>query len=299
MIPILVLVLIGQVSPLDRGIAYLSIEVPRWRTEHTCRSCHHHGDGARALLEGRAAGLKVSEEALAEAMAWLAQPSDWDKNETDGPFTDKRLAQLQFAGALSSAWRERVITDRVGWNTVVERLLADQAGDGSWQVGQTGILGTPVTRGKALATALAIEALSETDLPPVAASVTKAKRWLAARRIESTLDAASSIRVGDLDGPGLALLIRGQSNSGGWGPYPTSPPEVFDTAVVLWALSKHRADPRVRLLIEKGRNYLVSNQTEDGSWTETTRPSGSESLAQRVSTTAWAVIALISIQVIK
>ncbi len=41
-----------------------------------------------------------------------------------------------------------------------------------------------------------------------------------------------------------------------------------------------------------GRRYLVKTQLDDGSWNETTRPAGQTSYAQRVSTTAWALLAL-------
>jgi hypothetical protein len=46
-------------------------------------------------------------------------------------------------------------------------------------------------------------------------------------------------------------------------------------------------------MIGKGRAYLVATQQDDGSWTETTRPSGNESYAQRLSTTGWATLALL------
>ena len=45
--------------------------------------------------------------------------------------------------------------------------------------------------------------------------------------------------------------------------------------------------------IRRGRERLAALQEKDGNWRETTRPSGAESYAQRVSTTAWAALALI------
>jgi hypothetical protein len=38
---------------------------------------------------------------------------------------------------------------------------------------------------------------------------------------------------------------------------------------------------------------LMRRQLADGSWPETTRPAGQASYAQRISTTAWALLALI------
>jgi hypothetical protein len=47
-------------------------------------------------------------------------------------------------------------------------------------------------------------------------------------------------------------------------------------------------------MIRTGRAYLIAHQQEDGSWPETTRPSGGVSYAQRMSTSAWATWALIN-----
>jgi hypothetical protein len=46
-------------------------------------------------------------------------------------------------------------------------------------------------------------------------------------------------------------------------------------------------------MMTQGRSYLVVQQTEEGAWPETTRPSGGESYAQRISTTGWATLALL------
>jgi Squalene-hopene cyclase C-terminal domain len=91
----------------------------------------------------------------------------------------------------------------------------------------------------------------------------------------------------------LTLISRGQTKDGGWGPYADSPPEVFDTALVLLALANSKAaaiEDRVR----RGRNFLATQQDPDGGWPATTRPPGGESYAQRLSTTGWATLALLA-----
>jgi hypothetical protein len=52
-------------------------------------------------------------------------------------------------------------------------------------------------------------------------------------------------------------------------------------------------DATLRPSIERAHAYLVGAQNGDGSWPETTRPPGGESYAQRISTTAWALLALL------
>jgi hypothetical protein len=99
----------------------------------------------------------------------------------------------------------------------------------------------------------------------------------------------------------LDTLKRGQGPDGGWGPYVSSQAEPFDTALALLALAPLRGGAVVAApftsselaqAIARGRQYLISVQADDGSWPETTRPSGGESYAQRISTSAWALLGL-------
>jgi hypothetical protein len=65
---------------------------------------------------------------------------------------------------------------------------------------------------------------------------------------------------------------------------------------VLLALARSRDDdlPGRTEAIRRGRAYLVAAQRPDGSWPETTRPPDGESYAQRLSTTGWALQALLA-----
>ena len=115
------------------------------------------------------------------------------------------------------------------------------------------------------------------------------------------LESAVDERAVTLRQKSLAILRQGQARDGGWGPYTTAPSESFDTAVAILALLAFRENPALaaptmteaewRTAIDRGRTYLLSQQNDDGSWVETTRPTGQESYSQRISTTAWALIA--------
>ena len=81
-----------------------------------------------------------------------------------------------------------------------------------------------------------------------------------------------------------------QTSDGGWGPSSSAPAEIFDTAIVVLAL-KAAGETK---LIQRGREFLIRSQQTSGGWPETTRPPGSQSYAQHISTTAWATLALLA-----
>jgi hypothetical protein len=121
--------------------------------------------------------------------------------------------------------------------------------------------------------------------------------------VETVLDAAAILlalaRSSDPAARKQALrafesIRKGEAKRGGWGPETTSPPEVFDTALVLLALVEQEQTAEVRAWIERGRTYLLLSQEADGNWPETTRPSGADSYAQRLSTSGWATLALLA-----
>ena len=77
-------------------------EVPRWKAENDCYSCHNNGDAARALIAAAARGFTVG-TAMDDTLEWLRRPGGWNKNKTTGGIDDKPLARIQFASALRLA----------------------------------------------------------------------------------------------------------------------------------------------------------------------------------------------------
>jgi squalene cyclase len=299
----------AQAGPEARAVAYLSDEVPRWRREHPCYSCHNNGDATRALLAAAARGHALG-GAVDDTLSWLAAPERWDQNALRGGSEDLPLARIQFASALLSM----VEAGRAGGDALERAaalVSAHQQPDGSWQLNPSQILGGATFYGRALATAMARRTLARASSAGAKASLARADTWLRSFEVATVLD-ASSVLIG-LDGADdgaaadqrarcLQLLKEGQGPDGGWGPYVTSPSEVFDTALAVLALSGVSeseaagvySGAELRDAVRGGREFLVSAQADDGSWLETTRPSGGESYAQRISTTAWALLALLA-----
>jgi hypothetical protein len=299
----------GEQRPTDRStpeakaVAFLSREVPQWSRENHCYSCHNNGDAARALYQAARAGYHVPDEALADTTRWLVRPESWDHNGGDGPFNDKRLARVVFTTTLTTAIATGRITDRSVLMRAAARLALDQAADGSWPLDGEDSTSSPATHGRSLATFLARGSLMAAQPDHFRAAIERADRWLLSRELSNVTDASvclltsavvQSPENADRRRRSLDLLRRAQSDDGGWGPYVKSPPESFDTALVLLGLSQCDASSMVGGMLTRGRSFLIAQQRDDGSWIETTRPSGNVSYAQRISTTGWATLALLA-----
>jgi hypothetical protein len=289
-------------SPEERAIAFLAREVPRWSRENRCFSCHNNGDAARALYHASRLSFAVPPKALVDTSHWLARPHEWDRNDGKAGVSDKGLARIQFAAALVEGFGARRTQDRQALARAAQLVAELQDKDGSWKVDANNNLGSPATYGACLATHLACGILKTADQDRYKTSIARAEAWVLHTPVKSVLDAAAVLltwsdskseqanarKVACLD-----FMRTAQAASGGWGPYLKSAPEPFDTAVAVLSLIQQTERPGVKHQVEAGRAYLISCQLADGSWPETTRPSGAESYAQRISTTAWATLALL------
>src|SRR5688572_7058310 len=297
-------------TAIARGVGYLTKAVPKWKAEHPCYSCHNNGDATRALLVASAKGYEIG-ASLDDTLTFLKQPAKWDQNKAPDGFDDKQLARVQFASALAVAERngKAASTDL---DQAAKLLVADQKADGSWTLDQSQSIASPATYGTIIATWSARTTLIASGMQPDHFTIVAADRWIRGLVAENVIDAsatvlalehASDVMAENLRRTCLQIVRQGQSPDGGWGPYVTAKPQVFDTAMAVQALSLLDVEPRLarstyrpeelKEAIAKGKAYLASQQRPDGSWPETTRPADQESYAQRISTTGWALLALL------
>ena len=286
-------------AAIARGVKYLSVEVPKWRAEHPCYSCHNNGDAARALMVASARGYDIG-TSLDDTIAFLRQPANWDQTQAAEGFDDKQLARVQFGAALAVA-HEHGRALRADLEKAVKLLIADQKADGSWTLDQSQSIASPATYGTIIATWSARATLMASLLRPGHPAIDAADKWIRGLKPQNVIDCAAVIlalgRASDtaaeeLRRGCLVILQNGQSRDGGWGPYVTAAPQVFDTAMAVQALAMLDR-PELKAPIARGKAYLVSQQRPDGSWPETTRPADQQSYAQRISTTGWAMLALL------
>jgi len=272
---------------LQTALNFLAREVPRWERENHCYSCHNNGDAARALYLGRQKGYSVPNEAISGTTEWLLTPERWDDIHGAPAASDKKLARIQFTAALAEAVRTGAVKTKPILASASVELLKLQSSDGSWQVDTGGLPGAPATYGTALATYLSRSSLELQKRTQFEAAINRATRWLSNTKPDSTVDAAALLLAQPDRDDCREFLLKSQTSDGGWGAQPRMPAEAFDTALVLLALrGEGSAAARARAL-------LIRMQEADGGWPETTRPSGSQSYAERISTTGWVVYALL------
>jgi hypothetical protein len=276
------------------AVDYLARETPRWEPENHCFSCHNNGDAARALMLAKARGYDVPESALAGTLEWLRRPEAWDESRGNPGFSDRKLARIQFSAALAEAVRDglrgRGILESAG-----EALVGLQGSNGEWLVDTGGVTGAPATYGPVLATYMARHALQTAGQARFDAAIARAGAWLLGVAPGNVLDrAAILLALPDTAAKHLPALLAAQNSDGGWGPQPRAPSEAFDTAVALLALHGVGGAETTKA-IGRGRVFLERFQLNDGSWPETTRPSGFTSYAERISTAGWAAYALLAL----
>lgn len=274
-----------NVVSIAKAIEYLKKELPK----------EANGDAARALLVAASKGYDVG-TSLDRTLEILKQPATWDLPKAPGGVDSKALARLQFTSALALAERTGK-APAATLEAAAKLLVADQKTDGSWQLDPSDTLGSPLTYGPILATWSARSSLIASGIQPDFFSVVQADRWIRGVKPETVRDAASTmlaleqssdVMAENLRRDCLSILRQGQSaQTGGWGP------QVFETALAVLALGSLQSEPRLArsaytvdeltATIANGKRYLVSQQQPDGSWPD----------PQQVSTTAWALLALL------
>jgi hypothetical protein len=180
-------------SPEEKAVAFLTRDVPAWSRDNGCFSCHNNGDAARALYAASRRGHRIPPEALAATTAWIRAPHRWKENKGDPGFSDKRLADVQFASALLAAVETGHVADRAPLEAAARLLLAAQAKDGSWRIDAGATLGSPATYGTPLATWMALRVLRQSGLAEARPAARRAGQWL--RRLKPVNLLAASTRL--------------------------------------------------------------------------------------------------------
>jgi hypothetical protein len=269
-------------SAIDRGAAFLAKDALQWKKDHNCVSCHHAALVSWSLREAKLKGHAVDEPVLAEMTKWVAESGSGKTGvpRPEGIPKALNMKAVLFALALQ-ADPQQDETSQNGLKLLLQTVKEDQNDDGVWN-------SWPDTRppifGHSDETATALATL--TLLPPAAAgdesavvARDKGLKWLAEH--ETTSDhQAICVRLMLLKKAGrpeaewqplVKRLVESQQGDGGWRQSAEMASDAHATGQALYALSLAELKPSDPVL-QRGREFLIKSQREDGGWTMTSRP---------------------------
>ncbi len=293
------------------ALARLQLASPGFSKGTRCISCHHQSLPAVAVALARARGVPV--DATLATHPGEATLRDWGPRAERSQLGEGLLAigASDIAYGLWQFAEEGVRPNRV-IDSVVVGLAHAQRADGTWRISD---VRAPLADGSPIHfTALAIRGLKHYAPPAlrhmIDARVVRAVQSLRSSTPKDTQDEAFKLlglvwsgasqreiseqarRIGDL-----------QRLSGGWGQLPTMAPDAYATGQALHALAESGASASAAY--QKGVQYLLTTQFEDGTWFVRSRafgfqpyfdagfPHGRDQFISAAAT-AWAAMALTS-----
>ena len=243
------------------------------RDQAKCVSCHHQTLPEVAFAWGSARGLRVDEVALghqldAQLKMWL--PTEEHARQMDDPLPD---APVQIGYGLMGLKALGYPPDSMT-EALVRYLIAGQSEDGSWHWTD---LRPPLEGGRFTATAWAVRALQ--FYPPPHAQeearlcLSRARRWLRNAEPKTFGDQVQQLIGLSAAGEspralrGLAdSLISRQRADGGWAQLADLDSDAWATGEALVALHDSGCAAVSDKAFQRGVQFLLQTQFEDGSW---------------------------------
>ena len=158
-------------------------------------------------------------------------------------------------------------------DSLVHNLAAQQMTNGSWHDG--GVARAPMTDSDITRTALSLRALKMYSWPArqadLSARVEAGRKWLLRAKPvfneEHAMQLLGLAWAGDRDTAKFARDLAAQQRpDGGWGQNPYLPSDAYATGETLVALAESDAAKSSDAVFQRGVQYLLSTQHEDGSW---------------------------------
>lgn len=296
---------------VQRALEQLQPIGPAFHEQTGCISCHNQSLPAIAVARARKHGLPVNEGLAVHPTA--ATLESWE-----GFRDDLRLARCFIPGFVANvtygllALLEEGVSPNRTTDAVARCLPAFQAPDGSWPME-----GDPrpplLDPGPIVSTVLALRTLSRYTPPGQRAALRprldRARRFLRSATPEQTQEqtflllwAAWSGASSEAVGRQRERLTALQQNDGGWAQQPGMTSDAYATGQALYALQEAGMSAE-HARYQRGRQYLLSTQLEDGTWYVRSRafgfqpyldagfPHGPDQFISAAAT-AWAVIGL-------
>lgn len=270
-----------------------------------CNSCHSQDLPSAAAAFARSRGLKAPREI--PQLPASAMPSA------------ERVMNLDFVNVASKGWElfdfgMNAVPKSAYSDAVVRLILAVQAPEGHWPESEN--RRPPMNVGEYQAAALAIYALR--NYAPAGheaaaeRAAARAVAWLKGTQPATTQDRAFHLLGLTWGGvapsaEAMRALVALQRTDGGWSQLPELESDAYATGQVLYALHVAGRMIGTNPAYQRGVNYLLQSQAEDGTWQVKTRaiwlqpyfesgfPYGKDQFISAAGT-AWAAMALVAAQ---
>ena len=258
------------------AVARLQPAGPAFDESAGCVSCHNQSVPGMAIALARARGVEV-DQTIASHSVTMTEAAI--RKYRDALLTGDTVANVAFVpyGLLERI--EAGLRAPPDTDAIIIGLASRQTTDGSWQ--PVNEIRPPINGSAAVATALAIRALSELA-PPVHTTemnqrVARGRMFLQKLIPEDTQDSAfkllgllwSRASARDVEKEKSALLAL-QRADGGWGQLPALGADAYATGQALYALRAAGASTDA-IAYRRGVDYLLRTQLPDGTWFVKTR----------------------------
>jgi len=299
-------------TAIERALKRIENGAANYTKHRQCFSCHHQAITIEAMTAARRLGIAIDEAKL-----------DHQVKFTLDSFSSRRelLKKGEGVGGASTTVAYGLLALKTGGHesddttaAMIDYLLQLQRADGSWKPSAN----RPPTEGSAFTTtSQALRALKATESSMSEEQrgryqnvLEKGRAWLQNNEPEHTEDrvfqllgllavgAAPDVLVRARD-----ALLKEQQDDGGWRQIPNLASDAYATGTVLSAL--HAAGlPATDPAYQRGVQYLLRTQNEDGSWLVKTRSRpiqtffdngdpGGKSQFISFAATSWALVALL------
>jgi ankyrin repeat protein len=242
-----------------------------------CVSCHNNSLPAMTVALARSKGWAVNEEQAKKELGFAVA--------TDAPYLESmRLGSTigggsdtlgyTLMGMAAAGYPADALTD-----AHIHYFSVDQLGDGSWR---TTSYRPPEEYGPFSSTAVVLRAIKLYPIPgrreEFQERIARAKRWLLSAQASSQEERSMQLNaLADAGAdasecaPFARALQAAQNADGSWSVLPGIPGEAYATGEALYALHVSGKVPTTDASYQRGVQWLLRNQLDDGSWFMATR----------------------------
>jgi ankyrin repeat protein len=242
-----------------------------------CVSCHNNSLPAMTVALARSKGFAVNEAQAKKELGFAVA--------TDLPFLESMRMGSTIGGGSDTLGYTLMGMAAAGYpadaltDAHIHYLVIDQLGDGSWR---TTSYRPPEEYGPFTTTAVVLRAIKLYPIPgrreELQARIARARRWLLSAQAFSQEERSMQLNaLADAGAdssecaPFVSALKAAQNKDGSWSILPGIPGEAYATGEALYALHVSGKIPTTDVSYQRGVQWLLRNQLDDGSWFMPTR----------------------------